>query len=270
MRAWMAGVRRILGILVLLGIPAVLSTACTRSSPAAAQRGTAVVVFIDFSDSVTGSDRTAFKRELEAKVLPWLDAGDKILIAPIHDKTMTDFRPLVDVTLPPRPQFNGWLNNVMKYNKESKEADAQLTQTKKSLRTQAGEALNQKYVARYTDIFSSLLMTQKLFGDEARHKVLILMSDMIEDYPPYAFDRMQWTPTTTQKMLAELQAKQLIADLTDVCVYASGVSAPSAELAQQIGRFWEEYFKRANADLHPSRYARVLLHWPPPTSCRRF
>jgi len=34
------------------------------------------------------------------------------------------------------------------------------------------------------------------------------------------------------------------------------------------GRFWEAYFQKAGADLHPSRYAHGLLHWPPPTSCR--
>ena len=51
-------------------------------------------------------------------------------------------------------------------------------------------------------------------------------------------------------------------------VYVSGVSAPTAELARHIGGFWEAYFKKAKADLDPSRYAHVLLHWPPATSCR--
>ena len=68
-------------------------------------------------------------------------------------------------------------------------------------------------------------------------------------------------------LLAELQTKKMIADLSHVCVYVSGVSAPSAELAQNIGRFWEAYFRRAGADVDQSRYAHVLLHWPPPTSC---
>ncbi len=94
------------------------------------------------------------------------------------------------------------------------------------------------------------------------------MSDMIEDYPPYAFDQMKWTPTTTTKILSDLEAKGGIPDLRGVCIYVSGVSAPTVELANHIGHFWEAYFQKAGADLHPSRYAHVLLHWPPPNSCR--
>jgi hypothetical protein len=255
--------RRAAWLLGLLAFPALLlATGCTRSSQAAPQRGTSVVIFVDFSESVT--DRAAFKREIDKLVLPWLQPGDSVLIAPIHDKTLTEFRPLVEAELPARPQFNGWLNNVIKHNKEAKATEARIIQVKETLRTQAAEALNRQYKARYTDIFSSLLLAEKLFSAESRHKVLIVMSDMIEDY---AFDRLAWTPTTTQKMLADLEAKRMIADLAGVCVYVSGVSAPSAEMAQNIGRFWEAYFKKAGADLNPSRYAHVLLHWPPPTAC---
>ncbi|PYM21176.1 MAG: hypothetical protein DMD78_19120 [Candidatus Rokuibacteriota bacterium] len=259
--------RRLIWLLGLLAFPALLlTTGCTRSSQAAAERGTAVVIFVDFSDSVT--DRAGFKREMEKLVFPWLQPGDSILIAPIHDKTLTEFRPLVEAELPPRPQFNGWLNNVIKYGKEAKQTEARIVQVKESLRTQTDEAMRRDYKARYTDIFSSLLLAEKLFSAESRNKVLIIMSDMIEDYPPYAFDRLTWTPTTTQKLMSELETKRMIADLSGVCIYVSGVSAPSAELAQNIGRFWEAYFKKAGADLSPSRYAHVLLHWPPPAGCR--
>jgi len=259
--------RRLIWLLGLLAFPALLlTTGCTRSSQAAAERGTAVVIFVDFSDSVT--DRAGFKREMEKRVFPWLQPGDSILIAPIHDKTLTEFRPLVEAELPPRPQFNGWLNNVIKYGKEAKQTEARIVQVKESLRTQTDEAMRRDYKARYTDIFSSLLLAEKLFSAESRNKVLIIMSDMIEDYPPYAFDRLTWTPTTTQKLMSELETKRMIADLSGVCIYVSGVSAPSAELAQNIGRFWEAYFKKAGADLSPSRYAHVLLHWPPPAGCR--
>lgn len=261
--------RRIAELLLLFALPAiVLTTGCTRTSQAEAQRGTAVVIFVDFSESIGGADRAGFKREIEKQVLPWLQPGDSILIAPITDKTLTEFRPLVEADLPARPQFNGWVNNVMKFNKASKETDARIVQVKESLQTQTAEAMGRKYHARYTDIFSSVLLAEKLFSAETRRKVLILMSDMIEDYPPYAFDRMTWTPATTQKLLAELETKRMIPDLSGVCVYVSGVSAPSAEAARHIGGFWEAYFRKAKADLNPSRYAHVLLHWPPPTSCR--
>lgn len=261
--------RRIAELLLLFALPAlVLTTGCTKSTQAEAQRGTAVVIFVDFSESIGGTDRAGFKRELEKLVLPWLQPGDSIMISPITDKTLTEFRPMVEAELPARPQFNGWVNNVMKHNKEKKETEARIIQVKESLKTQTAEALTRKYQARYTDIFSSVLLAEKIFSAESRRKVLILMSDMIEDYPPYAFDRMTWTPATTQKLLADLEAKKMIPDLSGVCVYVSGVSAPSAELARHIGGFWDAYFRKAKADLSPSRYAHVLLHWPPSSSCR--
>jgi hypothetical protein len=261
--------RRIAEMLLLLALPALLLTmGCTKASQAEARRGTAVVIFVDFSESIGGTDRAGFKREIEKQVLPWLQPGDSIMIAPITDKTLTDFRPLVEAELPARPQFNGWVNNVMKFNKENKATEARIVQVKDTLQTQASEALMRKYTSRYTDIFSSVLLAEKLFSAESRHKVLIIMSDMIEDYPPYAFDRMTWTPATTPKLLADLAGKKMIPNLSGVCVYVSGASAPSAELARYIGGFWETYFRMARADLSPSRYAHVLLHWPPPTSCR--
>jgi len=58
--------RRIAELLLLFALPAiVLTTGCTRTSQAEAQRGTAVVIFVDFSESIGGTDRAGFKREIE-------------------------------------------------------------------------------------------------------------------------------------------------------------------------------------------------------------
>ena len=102
----------------------------------------------------------------------------------------------------------------------------------------------------------------------AQHKVLVLMSDMVEDNPPYKFDAMRWREGEADALLTELAAKRLIPNLSGVCLYVSGASARSAALAGQIGRFWEGYFTRAGADFDSNRYAHVLLHWPPSKSCR--
>jgi hypothetical protein len=123
------------------------------------------------------------------------------------------------------------------------------------------------FSSQQTDIFSSLLIAQKLFRNESRHKVLVLMSDMIEDYPPYNFEKIDWSPATTKNLLAELDAKGLIPNLSGVCIYVSGISAASADLAGKIEHFWKGYFQRTKADMDPSRYAHVLLHWPPSESC---
>ncbi len=244
-----------------------LTTGCTPSVPAAVRHATAVVVFIDFSGSISGQDRVSFRREIESEILSSLAPGDRLLIAPIHDKTLTDFRPLVDATLPAKPDFNGWLNNVLKFNRQAKEIEAQSVHLKEKISAEVAHVFAKRYVSPQTDIFSSLLIAQKLFYDEPRRKVLVLMSDMIEDNPPYDFERMSWSPATITKTLSELDAKGLIPKLSGVCIYVSGASAKSAEVAENIGRFWQAYFRRAGADMDPSRYAHVLLHWPPASSC---
>jgi hypothetical protein len=261
-------VRGRLAFWLLLLTARFLATGCAPSTPAAAQHGTAVVVFIDFSQSITTEDRASFRREIDDEIVPSLGAGDRLLIAAIHDKTLTDFRPLVEATLPPKPQFNGWFDNVMKHTRQTRDVEAQMLLVKDKMKAGVAHAFAKRYVSMQTDIFSSLLVAQKLFHDDSRRKVLVLMSDMIEDNPPYNFERINWSAATIEKTLSELDARGLVPKLSGVCVYVSGASARSADLAENIGRFWLAYFRRAGADVDSSRYAHVLLHWPPANSCR--
>ena len=258
-----SALHRPITLAVLLLTQAFLSPGIAATSP-----GTAVIIFLDFSGSVRSNERAQFRREIETQIIPSLSAGDRLLIAAIHDKTLTKFRPLVQATLPATREFSGWRDNVLKYNRHVKEVEAQVLDLKDKIRTEVADVLSRRYASPYTDIFSSLLIAQKLFHNEARRKILVLMSDMIEDTPEYNFAKIAWSPSAIEKFLAELEGKALIAKLTGVCLYVSGASAKSAALAENIARFWEAYFRRTGADMHPSRYAHVLLHWPPSKSCR--
>jgi len=256
-----------LWVLVLLNGLVPLSSGCSRSSQASTPRGTDIVVFVDFSASTTKEDRKLYEQAVTDQILLSLSAGDRLLIAPINDKTLTAFHPLVEATFPPKPEFNGWMDNVLKYNKQAKEVDDQVAHLKTTVRMQVDALFAKRYTSQYTDVFSSLLIAKQLFHNEQRNKVLILLSDMIEDYPPYHFDRIAWSPDTNQKLLSELEKKGMIPNLSGVCIYVSGIAGESADLAQNIGSFWQAYFQRTKADMDPSRYAHVLLHWPPSTSC---
>ncbi|OLD64918.1 MAG: hypothetical protein AUI33_11860 [Ignavibacteria bacterium 13_1_40CM_2_61_4] len=253
---------RAITLLVLLLTQAFLSPSAAATSP-----GTAIILFLDFSGSIKTDERALFKREIESKILPSLSAGDRLLMAPIHDKTLTEFRPLVQAILPAKPEFSVWRDNVLTYNRRVKEVEARVLDLKAKVKTEVADVLGRRYASPYTDIFSSLLIAQKLFHEETRRKVLVLMSDMIEDTPEYNFEKITWSPSAVEKLVAELEAKALIPKLPGVCVYVSGASAKSATLAENIARFWEAYFRRTGADMHPSRYAHVLLHWPPSQSC---
>lgn len=254
-------------ILVAMMPGFLLAAGCTPSSQATARRGTAIVIFIDFSESIRSENRALFVEDIEHRILPSLSAGDRILIAPITDKTLTEFRSLAEATFPPKPEFSGWVDNVLNHNRQLKDLDTQVARLKEDTRAQVTAMFGRRYSSSQTDIFSSLLIAQKLFHNEPRRKVLVLMSDMIEDNPPYRFEHISWSPATNQKILSELDARGLLPDLSGVCVYVSGVSARSAEMAERIGHFWRAYFQRTKADMDPSRYAHVLLNWPPSKSC---
>ena len=55
--------------------PAAVSVAAETHAP------TSVVVFVDFSASIQGPSRAAYRRELETNILPFLAAGDRIHIS---------------------------------------------------------------------------------------------------------------------------------------------------------------------------------------------
>jgi hypothetical protein len=259
-------VKLLVGLTLLLQT-FVLLTGCTRSTEAQSSQGTDIIIFVDFSQSVQGNAMKLFEQDVVNQIVPTLSAGDQILIAPISDKTLTDFHPLVEVTFPPKPAFNGWMDNVLKHNRLVKSTDTEVGKLREQARKQIAELFAKRYSSPETDIFSSLIIAKKLFHNDRRQKVLVLMSDMIEDYPPYRFDRMTWTAETSTGLLSELDARGLIPDLSGVCIYVTGASARSAEMAQNIAGFWNQYFKRSRADMDPSRYAHVLLHWPPSKSC---
>jgi hypothetical protein len=256
MGRWVAGV--VVGLILLVG--------CTAPQEPEVV-GTDVIIFIDFSESVRKSNKNLFKRDITDRIIPSLSAGDRILIAPINDKTLTGYHPLVEATFPRNPPFSGWLHNTIKHEREVKQVEKKVDDLRKQITGQITELFEQRYSSQRTDIFSSLLIAQKLFHNEQRRKVLVLMSDMIVDYPPYRFDRITWASDTNEEIISDLTEHGLIPNLSGVCVYVTGVTAKSARLAKDISKFWQAYFEQSDADMDPSRYAHVLLHWPPSESC---
>lgn len=252
----------------LLLIVSVFFAPAAVSVASEAHPATSVVVFVDFSASIQSPARAGQRREIETQILPFLAAGDRVMIASIHDKTLTGFRPLAEATLPPLPQFNGFVDNTIKHAQQVKDAERRIADARLQLKSDVAQTFAKPVASQYTDIFSSLAMAAKYFDGDARQKVLVLMSDMIEDNPPYKFDTMRWRAGDSEKLVAELAAKRLVPNLSGVCIYVSGASASNPTLAGHIGRFWQSYFALARADFDPARYSHVLLHWPPTKSCR--
>jgi len=257
----------LIGLLLVGSLFLVAGCRLSASTAAEPEVGTDYVVFLDLSLSIHSDDRTLMKNALTDQIIPTLQPGDRLIVASITDRTMTGFHPLIDETLPPMPAFNGWTDNLLKHKKQVKEVETQVPQIKERIGKEITTALDQHQGSMQTDIFSSLLLAEKLFHRVAQRKVLVLMSDMIEDYAPYRFEKVAWTPDATGNIVSGLEKDDMIPNLSGVCVYVAGASANSPAQAEQIAAFWQTYFKRARADMDMSRYAHVLLHWPPSASC---
>jgi hypothetical protein len=269
-KGWRARFDYAVGVLIgllLVGSLFLVAGCRLSTSTAAEPGGTEYVVFLDLSQSIRADDRAILKEALTGQIVPTLEPGDRLLIAPITDRTLTGFHPLVDATLPPMPGFNGWTDNLLKHKKQVKEIETQIPKAKEAIDKQIKAIFARPDASAQTDILSSLLLTEKLFHRVAQHKVLVLMSDMIEDYEPYRFQHVSWTPDATSKLIDYLDKQGMIPNLSGVCVYVAGASASSPGQAEQIAGFWKAYFTRAKADMDMSRYAHVLLHWPPSDAC---
>jgi hypothetical protein len=135
-----------MGILVLLISGVSLILGCSSSSTQASTPSrTEIIVFVDFSDSTRKQDRVLYEQAIADQIIPSLSEGHRFLIGPITDKTLTEFHPLVEATFPPKPSFNGWLDNVLKYNRQVKEVDAQVTQLRERIRIEVAEAFGRRY-----------------------------------------------------------------------------------------------------------------------------
>jgi hypothetical protein len=206
-----------------------------------------VVVFVDVSASVR---EFSVHHDSWAKVLNRLGAGDRIILGRITGETFTNFRPVVDETL---PKYNWLTDNKLRYEKKIKESKQKLT-------TALDDALASSR-SQKTDILNSLTLAEKILHDDKRQRVLVIISDMLEDGEFYNFERVRVDQQFTRKVIEDKHRKGEMPDLKAAKVYVAGASAPSANKALEIQRFWVEYFKAANAHLPPQNYGPTLINF---------
>ncbi|MGH7964907.1 MAG: hypothetical protein ACRERD_24350, partial [Candidatus Binatia bacterium] len=102
-------------------------------------------------------------------------------------------------------------------------------------------------------------LAEKIFHDEQRRRVLVLVSDMLEDSEQYNFERLKLTDDFTRRVIEDHRKKGRLPDLGGAKVYVAGASATSANKALDVQSFWLAYCKAANADLAPQNYGPALM-----------
>lgn len=152
------------------------------------------------------------------------------------------------------PAFNLLTDNKLRY-------EWQLTKVRKALDDRF-ENLLKSDAAPKTNILHVFTIAEKIFqGETKRHRVLVLISDMLEDSARYNFQRTKLTPDFTNKLIKQQQEKGELPNLAGAVVYVAGVSAVTPEKVFEVQRFWLTYASAISASLKSENYAPTLLRF---------
>jgi len=208
-----------------------------------------IAVFVDMSGSTNQARRTVYREAFE-KVYQNLQQGDRIIVGTITGRSYIDFKPAVDAEI---PEQSIWLNRIT--------FEQDLAKTKKDLKNEVEKLLALKHGTPRTEIINSLNIADKIFYNEKRHKILILLSDMVQDSKEYNFDRVKITENYIDGVIKDRRRQNLIPKLENVKVYVAGASAADSQKFRAIELFWTRYFTACGADFSSNRYGHSLIEF---------
>ena len=209
----------------------------------------AIVVMVDMSGSTNKARRTVYRNAFE-KIYENFREGDRIVVGTITGRSFIDFKPVVDAEI---PRQSVWVNRI------SFEQD--MARTKENIKKQVEGLLSRKKGTPRTEILNSLNIADTLLHKEKRQKILVVLSDMVQDSKEYNFDRVKVTDAYISSIIKHRQKNNLVPNLKGVKVYVAGASADEAKKFRSIERFWDSYFKVSGADFSTHRYGHSLLEF---------
>ena len=209
-----------------------------------------IVVLVDMSGSTNHARRTVYSDAFE-KIYQNLQQGDRIVVGKITSRSYIDFKPVVDVEI---PKQSIWVNRIS--------FEQNLAKTEKNIRKDVNRLLSQKKGTPYTEILNSLNIADTIFHSEKkRQKILVVLSDMVQDSKEYNFDRVKVTNKYIADLIRYRKKQDLVPDLSDVKVYVAGASAADSSKFRSIEKFWTRYFAVTGADFSTHRYGHSLIEF---------
>jgi hypothetical protein len=209
-----------------------------------------IVILVDMSASADHARRTVCKDAFE-KIYRNLRHGDRLVVGTITSQSYIEFKPTVDEEIPKKTVWD----NRLQYEKK-------LTDTKEKIRREVNKLLSHKQGTPLTEILDSLNIADTIFHDEKeRQKILVILSDMIQDSKEYKFDKDKITDDYINNVIRYRQKNKLMPNLAKVKVYVAGASAADSDKFRAIQTFWARYFAESGADFSPHRYGHSLINF---------
>lgn len=210
----------------------------------------AIVVLVDMSGSTNQARRTVYNHAFE-KIYKNLQQGDRIVVGMITSHSYIDFKPVVDQEI---PKQSIWTNRI--------QFEQNFAKSKENIRKKVNRLLSRKQGTPYTEILNSLNIADTIFHNEKkRQKILVILSDMVQDSKEYKFDRVKITNTYINNIIKYRQRQNLVPNLANVKVYVAGASAADSKKFRSIEKFWARYFAVTGADFSSHRYGHSLLEF---------
>ncbi len=224
-----------------------------------------VLILLDKTASV--KDQNTVFSEAIRKIVNSLHAGDKFRLALITGESDADFDFVASLDLPKPPPYNPLETNEAVYKDTLAQQKDERKKKVAELFQKVDDALKAKPTAQSTDLFGALYASSLFFDRVKDQKILVILSDMIEEDANWRFNHVRWNDHLRKVILAHEKKLGLIPNMSGICVYVVGAKAPSLEMLQNIRFFWTQYFLQAHAGFSPDRYAHTMLYWPPPSNC---
>jgi hypothetical protein len=243
---------KLLGLIVLgaflLYTPLIWSAEVFGKSENSPQNPRAIIIFVDMSDSANEARRTVCKEAFE-KIYQNLRQGDRVVVGTITSRSYIEFKPTVDEEIPKKTI---WDNRL--------QFERNLTNTKEKIRGETNKLLSRERGTALTEILDSLNIADTIFHEEKeRKKILVILSDMIEDSKGYNFDKDKITDEYIDNVIRDRQKNNLLPKLTGVKVYVAGASAADSNKFRAVQTFWARYLTKSGADFSPHRYGHSLI-----------
>jgi hypothetical protein len=253
---------RLLIAILLAGVSALVALACGGPPRKADEPRTpkTVVILFDMSDST----RAAVAREMYAEtskvILNTLKPGDAIVCGLITSQSESELRlPINEVFEPPKPKVN---TRLMRRAAE-KRAEEAAKETIENVKSRvASLLLDQKVSVPRTDILGSLALSERIFrAYDHPKKILVIVSDMLEDSPRIRLSREHLTPERIRALVERERTEGRLPDLHGVKVYVVGASHPDRDRYRAVKEFWFSYFGSVGADITTERYGPTLIRF---------
>jgi hypothetical protein len=214
------------------------------------QKPRVIIILVDMSDSANEARQTVCKEAFE-KIYRNLRQGDRVVVGTITSHSYIEFKPTVDAEIPKKTIWD----NRLQFEKK-------LANTKEKIRGETNKLFSRERGTMLTEILDSLNIADIIFHDEKeRQRILVLLSDMIEDSKEYNFDKDKITDEYIDKVIRDRQQKNLIPNFTGVKVYVAGASAADSNKFRAVQAFWARYLAKSGADFSPNRYGHSLINF---------